>query len=42
MTRVLVAVGDPDSRTRYMVGGRHLWRIRTNIPGIRPMTKEKR
>jgi gluconolactonase len=37
-----LAFGDADSRTLYMVGGRSLWRIRTNIPGIRPMTKEKR
>ena len=37
-----LAFGDADSRTLYMVGGRSLWRIRTTIPGIRPMTKEKR
>ncbi|HEY3092637.1 MAG TPA: SMP-30/gluconolactonase/LRE family protein [Vicinamibacterales bacterium] len=37
-----LAFGDADSRTLYMVGGRSLWRIRTNIAGIRPMTKETR
>jgi len=37
-----LAFGDADSKTLYMVGGRSLWRIRVNTPGIRPMTKEKR
>lgn len=37
-----LAFGDADSRTLYMVGGRSLWRIRVNTPGIRPMTKETR
>jgi hypothetical protein len=37
-----LAFGDADSRTLYMVGGRSLWRIRVNIAGIRPVTKEKR
>jgi len=32
-----LAFGDADSKTLYMVGGRSLWRIRVNIPGIRPM-----
>ena len=31
-----VAFGDADSKALYMVGGRSLWRIRVNIPGIRP------
>jgi len=33
-----IAFGDTDSKTLYMVGGRSLWRIRVNIPGIRPVT----
>ena len=37
-----LAFGDADSGTLYMVGGRSLWRIRVNIAGIRPVTKEKR
>ena len=37
-----IAFGDADSKTLYMVGGRSLWRIRVNTPGIRPVTKEKR
>jgi gluconolactonase len=37
-----LAFGDADSKTLYMVGGRSLWRIRVNIAGIRPVTKEKR
>ncbi len=37
-----LAFGDADSRTLYMVGGRSLWKIRTTIPGIRPVTKENR
>jgi gluconolactonase len=37
-----LAFGDADSRTLYLVGGRSLWRIRTTVPGIRPITKEKR
>jgi gluconolactonase len=32
-----LAFGDADSKTLYMVGGRSLWRIRVNIPGIRPV-----
>jgi gluconolactonase len=31
-----LAFGDADSKTLYMVGGRSLWRIRVNTPGIRP------
>jgi gluconolactonase len=31
-----LAFGDGDSKTLYMVGGRSLWRIRVNTPGIRP------
>ena len=31
-----MAFGDADSKTLYMVGLRSLWRIRVNIPGIRP------
>jgi gluconolactonase len=37
-----LAFGDADSKTLYMVGGRSLWRIRVNTPGIRPVAKEKR
>ena len=37
-----LAFGDADSKTLYMVGGRSLWRIRVNIAGMRPVTKEKR
>jgi gluconolactonase len=37
-----LAFGDADSKSLYMVGGRSLWRIRMNIPGIRPVTKETR
>ena len=37
-----LAFGDADSKTLYLVGGRSLWRIRTTVPGIRPITKEKR
>jgi gluconolactonase len=37
-----LAFGDADSKTLYMVGGRSLWRIRVNIAGIRPATKETR
>jgi len=37
-----LAFGDADSRTLYLVGGRSLWRIRTTVPGLRPITKEKR
>jgi len=37
-----LAFGDADSRSLYLVGGRSLWRIRTTVPGIRPITKEKR
>ncbi len=32
-----IAFGDADSKSLYMVGGRSLWRIRVNIPGIRPV-----
>jgi gluconolactonase len=35
-----LAFGDADSKTLYMVGGRSLWRIRVNTPGIRPIAKE--
>jgi gluconolactonase len=31
-----LAFGDADSKSLYMVGGRSLWRIRVNTPGIRP------
>ena len=31
-----LAFGDADSKALYMVGGRSLWRIRVNTPGIRP------
>jgi gluconolactonase len=31
-----LAFGDADSKTLYMVGGRSLWRIRVNTPGVRP------
>jgi gluconolactonase len=31
-----LAFGDADSRSLYMVGGGSLWRIRVNVPGIRP------
>jgi gluconolactonase len=37
-----LAFGDADSKSLYMVGGRSLWRIRVNIPGLRPITKEQR
>jgi gluconolactonase len=30
------AFGDPDSKTMYLVSGKNLWRIRVNIPGVRP------
>ena len=32
-----IAFGDADSTTLYMAGGRSLWRIRVNIPGMRPV-----
>ena len=28
--------GDPDSKTMYLVSAKNLWRIRVNIPGVRP------
>jgi gluconolactonase len=31
-----LAFGDADSKSLYMVGLRSLWRIRVNVPGIRP------
>jgi len=31
-----LAFGDADSKSLYMVGGRSIWRIRVNVPGIRP------
>jgi gluconolactonase len=31
-----LAFGDPDSKTLYLVTGKNLWRIRLNIPGVRP------
>ena len=30
------AFGDPDSKTMYLVSAKNLWRIRLNIPGVRP------
>lgn len=30
------AFGDPDSKTMYLVSSKNLWRIRLNIPGVRP------
>jgi hypothetical protein len=32
-----IAFGDAESKTLYMAGGRSLWPIRVNIPGIRPV-----
>ena len=31
-----LAFGDPDSKTLYLVSAKNLWRIRLNIPGVRP------
>ncbi len=31
-----LAFGDPDSRTLYLVSAKNLWRVRVNVPGIRP------
>jgi len=31
-----LAFGDPDSKTLYLVTGKNLWRIRLNVPGVRP------
>jgi gluconolactonase len=31
-----LAFGDPDSKTLYLVSSKNLWRIRLNIPGVRP------
>jgi len=30
------AFGDPDSKTMYLVSAKNVWRIRVNIPGVRP------
>ena len=30
------AFGDPDSKTMYLVSAKNLWRIRVNVPGVRP------
>jgi gluconolactonase len=30
------AFGDPDSKTMYLVSAKNLWRIRFNVPGVRP------
>lgn len=32
-----MAFGGADSKMLYLVGGRSLWRIRVNIPGVRPV-----
>ena len=30
------AFGDPDGKTLYLISAKNLWRIRVNIPGVRP------
>ena len=34
-----VAFGDADSKTLYIAGRKNLYRVRTNIEGVRPMPK---